>query len=140
MQFGKARTGHSAALTCHSAGPHTPPRSRCVVWTRGGSRMRESRTYGSVRGALSNERPYRDAHLAPCPRGTGQRGRASLCPPYEAHAVERADGAHALLCAPTVTRASYRTSSIVDGSHSAICGNATIKATARHIRKNSGNA
>ena len=29
--------------------------------TRGGSRMRESRTYGSVRGALSNERPYRVA-------------------------------------------------------------------------------
>ena len=28
--------------------------------TRGGSRMRESRPYGSVRGALSNERPYRD--------------------------------------------------------------------------------
>jgi RNA-directed DNA polymerase len=28
--------------------------------TRGGSRMRASRTYGSVRGALSNERPYRD--------------------------------------------------------------------------------
>src|ERR1700730_13462220 len=27
---------------------------------RGGSRMRESRTYGSVRGALSNERSYRD--------------------------------------------------------------------------------
>ena len=26
----------------------------------GGSRMRESRTYGSVRGALSNGRPYRD--------------------------------------------------------------------------------
>ena len=28
--------------------------------TRGGSRMRESRPYGSVRGALSNGRPYRD--------------------------------------------------------------------------------
>jgi len=28
--------------------------------TRGGSRMRESRTYGSVRGAASNGRPYRD--------------------------------------------------------------------------------
>src|SRR3954451_19800765 len=28
--------------------------------TQGGSRMREIRTYGSVRGALSNERPYRD--------------------------------------------------------------------------------
>lgn len=27
--------------------------------TRGGSRMRESRTYGSVRGAASNGRPYR---------------------------------------------------------------------------------
>src|SRR5262245_14353091 len=35
---------------------------RCVVAvdTRGGNRMRESCTYGSVRGALSNERPYRD--------------------------------------------------------------------------------
>ena len=31
-----------------------------AVWTRGGSRMRESRTYGSVRGTLSNGRPYRD--------------------------------------------------------------------------------
>ena len=28
--------------------------------TLGGSRMRESRTCGSVRGALSNERPYRE--------------------------------------------------------------------------------
>ena len=28
--------------------------------TQGGSRMRESRLCGSVRGALSNERPYRD--------------------------------------------------------------------------------
>src|SRR5258708_11114492 len=35
-------------------------RSRWPPSTRGGSRMRESRTYGSVRGALSNERPYRD--------------------------------------------------------------------------------
>ena len=32
--------------------------------TRGGSRMRESRTYGSVRGALSNGRPYRDRREA----------------------------------------------------------------------------
>jgi hypothetical protein len=29
--------------------------------TQGGSRMRESRTSGSVRGALGNERPYRDS-------------------------------------------------------------------------------
>ena len=31
-----------------------------AVWTRGRSRMRESCKYGSVRGAFSNERPYRD--------------------------------------------------------------------------------
>ena len=35
-------------------------RSALPSLTRGGSRMRESRTYGSVRGALSNGRPYRD--------------------------------------------------------------------------------
>ena len=29
--------------------------------------MRESRTYGSVRGALSNERPYRDPAKSACP-------------------------------------------------------------------------
>src|SRR5262245_53009162 len=28
-------------------------RQATAVWTRGGSRMRESRTYGSVRGALA---------------------------------------------------------------------------------------
>jgi hypothetical protein len=33
---------------------------RSAVDTRGGSRMRESRTYGSVRGARGNSRPYRD--------------------------------------------------------------------------------
>jgi hypothetical protein len=35
-----------------------------AVNTRGRSRMRESRTYGSARGALSNERPYRVPLLA----------------------------------------------------------------------------
>ena len=35
-------------------------RQAFAVVTRGGSRMRESCMYGSVRGALSNERPYRD--------------------------------------------------------------------------------
>jgi hypothetical protein len=34
-------------------------RQTIAVWTRGGSRMRESRSYGSVRGAESNLRPYR---------------------------------------------------------------------------------
>ena len=56
--------------------------------TRGGSRMRESRTYGSVRGALSNERPYRDRTCAvpTTMRGwlwmVGTARRARLCPPY----------------------------------------------------------
>jgi len=31
--------------------------------TQGGSRMPESGSYGSVRGALSNERPYRDTRF-----------------------------------------------------------------------------
>src|SRR5580704_6725576 len=34
-------------------------RQLLAVWTRGGSRMRESRTYGFVRGARGNSRPYR---------------------------------------------------------------------------------
>ena len=34
-------------------------RHSIAVWTRGKSRMQESCTYGSARGALSNERPYR---------------------------------------------------------------------------------
>ena len=36
-----------------------------AVNTRGRSRMRESRTYGSVRGAGSNLRPYRDRQQHP---------------------------------------------------------------------------
>src|SRR3984893_8275634 len=61
------------------------PDSASPSSTRGGSRMRESRTYGSVRGALSNERPYRDR--LPCPphhhvHAKQGGGHASLCPPY----------------------------------------------------------
>jgi hypothetical protein len=41
--------------------------------TQGGSRMRESRLYGSVRGALRNERPYRD-------RGACYRARICATP------------------------------------------------------------
>src|SRR5512132_2872545 len=36
--------------------------------TQGGSRMPELGPYGSVRGALSNERPYRDQHLRSRPQ------------------------------------------------------------------------
>jgi hypothetical protein len=43
--------------------------------------MRESRTYGSVRGALSNERPYRD--------------RIAPCPPYPSQGDYRRIGGHA---------------------------------------------
>ena len=39
-------------------------RQLLAVWTRGGSRMRESRTYGSVRGARGNSRPYREWFIA----------------------------------------------------------------------------
>ena len=37
--------------------------------TQGGSRMRESRTYGSVRGALRNERPYREPRRSETNKG-----------------------------------------------------------------------
>ena len=40
-------------------------RQTFAVGTRGRSRMRESCTSGSVRGALSNERPYRDGGQCP---------------------------------------------------------------------------
>jgi hypothetical protein len=37
--------------------------------TQGGSRVPESGSLGSVRGALSNERPYRDRHPYSVPPG-----------------------------------------------------------------------
>src|SRR6202022_4711919 len=43
-----------------------------AVDTRGGSRMRESRTYGSVRGARGNSRPYRDTFVAVHQSACGQ--------------------------------------------------------------------
>ena len=65
--------------------------------------MRESRTYGSVRGALSNERPYRDRRAC-APRNAGGdalglspdcavRCRARLHPGYTPCAVARHEGA-----------------------------------------------
>jgi hypothetical protein len=61
MRTSKAHTGLRTGFVWHRRWrAYAAPRQRCVVWNRGGSRMRESRTYGSVRGALSNERPYRD--------------------------------------------------------------------------------
>src|SRR5213080_2586514 len=44
------------------AGAHTASRNENALpsHTQGGSRMPELGPYGSVRGALSNERPYRD--------------------------------------------------------------------------------
>jgi RNA-directed DNA polymerase len=46
---------------CPSPGYRTPGALRASASnTQGGSRMREFRSYGSVRGARSNARPYRD--------------------------------------------------------------------------------
>ena len=41
------------------------------VTIQGKSRMREFRTYGSVRGAVSNDRPYRDSLYFAAPPRTG---------------------------------------------------------------------
>ena len=59
MRTSQARTGLSARLACHrrwsAYGKHSPSD------TRGGSRMRECRTYGSVRGVRSNAHSYRNS-------------------------------------------------------------------------------
>ena len=46
-------------LASQTPHPSPWPKQASPSNTQGGSRMRESRTYGSVRGALSNGRPYR---------------------------------------------------------------------------------
>ena len=58
------------------ASAHTSNRkiSDLPLLTRGRSRMRESRTYGSVRGAGSNLRPYRD-RLGRRSKSSAIRGR-----------------------------------------------------------------
>jgi hypothetical protein len=72
--------------------------------------MRESRTYGSVRGALSNERPYRDPKAKPIePADDGFRCRSTRptrCP-AAAHGLQTMSVqclgrfAHRLNTAPT---------------------------------------
>ena len=63
-------------------------RQALAVWTRGRSRMRESCTYGSVRGALSNERPYRDR------RAVHHAARRRAAWPLAAPRSSPADAAH----------------------------------------------
>src|SRR6266480_3313218 len=55
---GRGAHGSPNRTSCIPGRKHASP-----SYTRGGSRMRESRSYGSVRGALSNERPYRELGL-----------------------------------------------------------------------------
>jgi hypothetical protein len=55
-----ARAGPSAGKVCHRRrSAYGRPRGQPSI-IRGGSRMQESCTYGSVRGAPSNGRPYRN--------------------------------------------------------------------------------
>src|SRR5258707_7752549 len=59
--------GRGAGKPCHRCWRAyvKPQNSDLPSLTRGRSRMRESRTYGSVRGAGSNLRPYRDRQQHP---------------------------------------------------------------------------
>jgi hypothetical protein len=59
--------------------------------------MRESRSYGSVRGALSNERPYRDRDVA---------RRAKACVPTICLQIALSWWAHGLRFAPPAYSAS----------------------------------
>jgi len=65
-----ARTGHSAGHACHLTWNAYGKPQGLPVRTRGGSRVRESCMHGSVRGAPSNGRPYRDRPQGP-PRRPG---------------------------------------------------------------------
>src|SRR5215831_10294899 len=77
----KGNVGQQRTLWVTGAGPHTHHRHRDgSVRTRGGSRMRESCTYGSVRGAGSNRRPYRDRSETPQqPLSTARPWRGFRC-------------------------------------------------------------
>ena len=71
-------SGWRSSPTTGSRNPrilHPWPNSASPSNTRGGSRMRESRTYGSVRGAPSNGRPYRDQ---PQPATSGRQVRTGF--------------------------------------------------------------
>src|SRR5262249_1316693 len=63
-----------------------PQNSDLPSLTRGRSRMRESRTYGSVRGAGSNLRPYRD-RLWPVARVGSYLGYSGRTPNVVANAA-----------------------------------------------------
>src|SRR5215471_16924715 len=69
MRASKAGAGHSAGQACHRSW-NAYGKSALPSHTRGGSRMRESRTYGSVRGARDEIRvptatPPRVHHAGP---------------------------------------------------------------------------
>src|SRR3974390_3510783 len=72
MRISKARAGHRTGRACHRRWNAYGrwEANALPSHTRGGSRMRESRTYGSVRGAPSNGRPYRVPQ--PCPARYGR--------------------------------------------------------------------
>ena len=57
----QSRVSVSQVLACiRTAARAEPAHQACPADTRGRSRMRESRTSGSARGALRKRRPYRD--------------------------------------------------------------------------------
>src|ERR1035437_8277025 len=67
MRASKARAGLRAGKPCHrrwSAYGTSREYREAPSHTRGGSRMPELGPYGSVRGARSNARPYRDQKSA----------------------------------------------------------------------------
>src|ERR1700687_2605528 len=60
MRASNARAGHRAGKACHRRRSAYGRPQGFAVTIRGGSRMRESRTSGSVRGDGGNPVPYRD--------------------------------------------------------------------------------
>src|SRR5262245_65135233 len=87
--------------------------------------MRESRTYGSVRGALSNERPYRDPYA---------RSRASF------DALWRHPGtiAQPFRSPPDFAFAQSELQTVLDRSHAELSGLAETLQIGRHDRFHQG--
>src|SRR5215468_11073001 len=76
MRASKARTGHRTGRTVSQALERIRQVATATspLHTQGGSRVREFRMHGSVRGAAGNSRPYRDRGASASPNRLGPWG------------------------------------------------------------------
>src|ERR1700687_2450069 len=88
MRASNARAGHRAGKACHRRRSAYGRPQGFAVTIRGGSRMRESRTSGSVRGDRGNLVPYRHPDIVQC----------SVCLATRSSLFPRSNGLDLLVC------------------------------------------